>query len=54
MGSLILSISQKGLSPIIMQEIFPKREIKFNLRSQTDFKHLELVLYIKVQNPYVV
>ena len=30
--------SQKGLSPINMQEIFSKIEIKFNLRSQTDFK----------------
>ena len=30
--------SQKELSPIIMQEVFPKRDIKYNLRSQTDFK----------------
>ena len=30
--------SEKGLSPIIMQEVFPKRDIKYNLRSQTDFK----------------
>ena len=30
--------SQKELSPIIMQEFFPQRDIKYNLRSQTDFK----------------
>ena len=29
--------SQKGLSPIIMQQVFPKRVIKYNLRSQTDY-----------------
>ena len=30
--------SKKGLSPIINQEVFPKRDIKYNLRSQTDLK----------------
>ena len=37
-----------------MQYVFPKRDIKYNLRSQADFKYLELVPYIKVQNPYAV
>ena len=30
--------SQNGFSPIIMQDVFMKRDIKYNLRSQTDFK----------------